>query len=397
QRIRSVIDTIQHHDSKERFCGLGAKVEFGHPVFADDQTIRIDGKALSARSWAIATGSSPAIPPIKGLDKTSFITNREIFSLEHLPESMIILGAGPIGIEMAQAFNRLGSAVAVIDHGGQILKKEDHDMADALMKILQSEGVAFYLNSQVEEVREFEGGKEVVLTDPEGRISRLSANILLVALGRQANTQDLGLETIGIEYDQWGINVDQRLRTTAGHIYAAGDVNGDFQFTHAAGYEGGIVLSNAIFRLPRKVDYRLLPWCTYTDPELAHIGMNEKAAKEEGIRYTVWTESFSENDRSLAEGEKRGWIKLILDEKEKPIGVQILGLHAGDLLGEWVAALNGNVKLSSLAAAVHPYPTLSEINKRVVGNFFSTKLFSERVKKGLKFFFNLKGRACELQ
>jgi pyruvate/2-oxoglutarate dehydrogenase complex dihydrolipoamide dehydrogenase (E3) component len=206
--------------------------------------------------------------------------------------------------------------------------------------------------------------------------------------------EGLGLEKLGIEFDRKGVQADNRLRTNQKHIYAAGDVTGAYQFTHAAGYEGGIVLSNAIFRLPRKVNYTFLPWCTYTDPELASIGMNEKAAEAAGIDYSVWIEEFRNNDRSLAEGETTGKVKLILDEKEKPIGVQILGPQAGELLGEWVAVLNGKVKLSILASAVHPYPTLGEINKRVAGTFFSPKIFSDRVKKGLKFFFHLKGRAC---
>jgi pyruvate/2-oxoglutarate dehydrogenase complex dihydrolipoamide dehydrogenase (E3) component len=184
------------------------------------------------------------------------------------------------------------------------------------------------------------------------------------------------------------------MRTKQKHIYAAGDVTGQYQFTHAAGYEGGIVISNAIFHLPRKADYTYLPWCTYTDPELASIGMNEKAAEAAGVEYAVWTEEFKNNDRSLAEGEEVGKIKMLLNEKEKPIGVQILGPQAGELLSEWVAVLNGKVKLSTLASAVHPYPTLGEINKRVAGTFFSPKIFSDRVKKGLKLFFNLKGRAC---
>ena len=185
------------------------------------------------------------------------------------------------------------------------------------------------------------------------------------------------------------------MRTSQKHIYAAGDVAGGYQFTHAAGYEGGIVVSNAVFRLPRKVDYTYLPWCTFTDPPLGSIGMNETMAKAAGIEHTVWMEQFKDNDRSLAEGEKTGRIKMILDDSEKPIGVQILGPHAGDLLGEWVAVLNGKVKLSTLAAAVHPYPTIGEINKRVAGTYFSPKIFSDKVKKTLKFFFHLKGRACE--
>jgi len=235
--------------------------------------------------------------------------------------------------------------------------------------------------------------KSVKIKTGEGDNISLKADTILVAVGRGANTNGLGLEDIGVEYNRRGINVDNRLRTNHKHIYAAGDINGGFQFTHTAGYEGGIVLSNAVFHLPRKVDYTFLPWCTYTNPPLGSIGMNEKSAKAAGINYTVWTEEFKDNDRSLAEGESIGMIKMILNEKEKPIGVQILGPHAGDLLGEWVAVLNGKVKLSTLAAAVHPYPTIGEINKKVAGTYFSPKIFSKKVQKGLKFFFHLKGRA----
>jgi pyruvate/2-oxoglutarate dehydrogenase complex dihydrolipoamide dehydrogenase (E3) component len=199
---------------------------------------------------------------------------------------------------------------------------------------------------------------------------------------------------LDLEFNRAGIKVDHRLRTSQKHIFAAGDVTGEYQFTHAAGYEGGVVITNTIFHLPRRVNYTFFPWCTYTDPELASIGMNEKGAKASGIKYSTWIEEFKDNDRSLAEGEHIGKIKMILDEREKPLGIQILGPHAGDLVSEWVAITNGRVKLSTLASAVHPYPTLGEINKRVAGTFFSGKIFSERVRKGLKFFFSLKGRAC---
>jgi len=397
KRIQSVISTIQKHDSEERFCSLGAKVEFGNPTFSDEHTIRLNGKTYSAKNWVVSTGSSPAIPPIDGLDKTSYITNKEIFSLDHLPKSMIILGGGPIGIEMGQAFNRLGTKVFIINRDNQILGKEDKDMADEVMNVMRSEGVIFHLNTSIEATRNKGSEKEVIIKDMDGKTSSLKAESMLVALGRKANVEGIGLEDIGIEFNSRGIKVDNRLRTGHKHIYAAGDVTGAYQFTHAAGYEGGIVISNAIFHLPRKADYTFLPWCTYTDPELASIGMNEKAAKAAGIKYSLWTEAFKDNDRSLAEGERIGKIKMILDEKEKPLGVQILGPHAGELLSEWVAVLNGKVKLSTLASAVHPYPTLGEINKRVAGTFFSPKIFSETIKKGLKFFFHLKGRACELQ
>jgi pyruvate/2-oxoglutarate dehydrogenase complex dihydrolipoamide dehydrogenase (E3) component len=392
-----VIKDIQHHDSVERFCGLGAQVEFGHPNFTDEHAIRLNGKNYTAKVWVIASGSSAFIPPIKGLEKTPYITNREIFYLDHLPKSMIILGAGPIGVEMSQAFNRLGTVVTVVDMAPQILPKDDQDLADTVMETLSSEGVKFYLNHTIETVSDLGKERKVTIKHKDGSTVSLVADTLLIALGRIANVEELGLEAIGVEHDRRGIKVDQRMRTNHKHIYAVGDVNGGFQFTHTAGYEGGIVVSNAIFRLPRKADYTYLPWCTFTDPPLGNIGMNEAMAKAAGMGYTVWTEEFKDNDRSVAEGQKNGKIRMLLNEKEKPIGVQILGAHAGDLLAEWVAVLNGKVKLSTLAAAVHPYPTVGEINKRVAGKFLSPKIFSEKVQKGLKFFFQLKGRACEIE
>ncbi len=393
ERIRSVIEAILQHDSAERFCGLGARVEIGNPVFVDEHSVSLDGVPYTAKTWVIASGSSPVIPPIPGLDKTSAMTNRDIFYLDRLPKSMIIIGGGPIGIEMGQAFNRLGTTVTVVELGGAILPKEDKDMADLVMGVLTAEGVRFRLNATVLRVVKAGAQHEVIIKIGE-TTEALCAEAILVAAGREANLKHLGLEAAGVEYSGRGLKLDDRLRTTQKHIYGAGDVTGGYQFTHAAGYEGGIVVTNAVFRLPRKADYTYLPWCTFTDPELASIGMNEKAAQDAGIRYSVWVEDFHDNDRSLAEGELKGKIKLILDEQEKPVGVQILGPRAGDLLAEWVAVLNGKTGLSTLASAVHPYPTLGEINKKVAGTFLSTKIFSEPVKKGLKLFFNLRGRAC---
>ena len=394
KRIQDVIAVIQKHDSEERFCKLGAKVEFGNAFFKNEHTVDLNGRSISAKTWVIATGSSAAVPPIPGLKEIDPITNREIFSLEQLPTSMIVLGAGPIGIEMAQAFNRLGTSVTVVDMASQILGKEDADMAEAVQAVMESEGVKFYLDAAVENAAT-EGEKKIVNVKlNDGNRTTLTGDAVLVAMGRAVNVKDLVLDAAGVAFQRTGITVDARLRTSQKHIFAAGDVSGGFQFTHAAGYEGGIVVSNAVFHLPRKVDYTWLPWCTYTDPELASIGMNERMAKSAGLDYAVWTEAFSDNDRGLAEGQVEGRIKLILDRKEKPLGVQILGPRAGDLIAEWVAALNGGVKLSTLASAIHPYPTLGEISKRVTGSVFSPKIFSERVQKGLKFFFNLKGRAC---
>ncbi len=394
KRIQSVIATIQKHDSEERFCSLGARVEFGDPVFADEHTVQINSKSFTAKNWVIATGSSPDIPQIEGIERTPYITNREIFSLDTLPSSLIVIGAGPVAIEMAQAFSRLGTRVTVIQRSDQILSKEDKDMADIVMNIMVSEGVSFHLNAEVLRLKDLGSEQEVIIKDNLDGTQSLRAEKILVALGRKPNLNSLGLENISVRFDRKGLKLDNRLRTNHRHIYGAGDVTGEYQFTHAAGYEGGIVLSNSILHLPRKTDYTNFPWCTFTDPELASIGMNEKRAKSAGISYTVWTEEFRANDRSLAEGEEIGKVKLLLDEKEKPIGVQIIGPHGGELISEWVAFMNGGVKLSALASAVHPYPTLAEINKRVAGNFFSGKIFSDKVKKALKFFFHLRGRAC---
>ena len=390
-RIQSVITTIQQHDSVERFTKLGVQVEFGSARFVDEHSISLNGQTYSARCWAIATGSSPATPAIKGLEQTPFLTSRELFSLKHLPASLAILGAGPIAIEMAQAFCRLGSQVHVIHRGTQILSREDRDVAELVMAELTTEGVRFHLEAQVKEVRPTALGQEVIFEDGGGRNQALAVAQILVAMGRKPNVHGLGLDQIGVTYDHKGITVDKRLRTTQAHIFAPGDINGSYLFTHAAGYEGGVVIANAIFRLPRQANYTYLPWCTYTHPEVASIGMNEKAARAAGIDYTVWSEDFAANDRALAIGESAGKIKLLVNKKGRPIGVQVIGPHAGDLLGEWIAVLNGGIKLTTLAGSIHPYPTLAEINKRVTTHFFADKIFSDTIKKGLKFFFNLKG------
>ncbi len=283
ERIRSVIAAIQQHDSEERFCSLGVKVEFGQPVFVDEHAVRLNDATVSAKNWVIASGSSPAIPRLPGLDRTPYITNKEIFNLDRLPRSLIILGAGPVAVEMAQAFCRLGTRVSVVQRSGQILSKEDRDLADEVQGVLASEGVTFHLNAAVVSIRDLGQEREVLLKDEAGQEIRVTAEQILVALGRDPNLQGLGLDHIGVEVARQGLKVDRRLRTTQKHIYGAGDVTGAYQFTHAAGYEGGVVIANAIFHLPRKADYTFMPWCTYTDPELAGIGMNEKQAREAGL------------------------------------------------------------------------------------------------------------------
>lgn len=399
ERIQRVIADIQPHDSPERFCELGAEVEFGRAEFTDEHQVRIHTSAggtrkVSAKTFVLATGSSPAVPGVEGLQQTPYLTNREIFSLEELPASLMILGGGPIAVEMAQAFARLGSRVQVIQRSKQILSREDPDMAEQVRALLEREGVVFHLGTEIQQVRDLGREREVVFRDSDGQKTSAQGDALLVALGRSVSVNGLGLENAGVDYDRKGIHVDNRLHTSQRHIYACGDATGAYQFTHAAGYEGGVVVTNAVFHLPRKADYTWMPACTYTDPEFASLGLNESRAREQGLDYTVWSEAFADNDRSLAEEEREGRIKLLLDRKSKPLGVQIVGPHAGELLSEWVTVLNAQVKLSGMVGAVHPYPTLAEINKKVAGKHLSERIFSDRMKKTLRFFFGFKGRAC---
>lgn len=392
-RIQAVITDIRGHDSIERFCGLGAEVRFGAARFVDEHTAEVDGRRVSAAKWVVATGARAQLPPIPGLAETPHLTNREIFSLERLPERLIILGGGPIAVELAQAFRRLGSQVDVIQRSERILSRDDAAMAALVQQALEAEGVRFHLGVRFTGVAR-ENGATVVRFDQAGAARALIGDALLVALGRTPNVEGLGLEQAGVDFSPKGIAVDARLRTSQKHIFACGDVTGQYQFTHAAGYEAGVVVANAIFRLPRKADYTWLPWCTYTEPGLGHIGMNEAMAKKAGREYRVVTERFADNDKARAEGETEGLLKLLLGTDGKPLGVQIFGHGAGELLGEWGVVLSGKVPLTTLAGIVHPYPSRAESAKAVAGRVIGEKLFSPTVQKALHYVFGLKGRAC---
>jgi pyruvate/2-oxoglutarate dehydrogenase complex dihydrolipoamide dehydrogenase (E3) component len=393
-RVAQVVGRIQKHDSPERFERLGAEVRFGAPRFVDDHVVEVDGQRVSARSWVIATGSSPALPPVAGLADVPHWTNENVFSQRKLPGRLVVLGGGPIGLEMAQAFARLGSRVTVVEFLPRILGPEDADVADVVRDRLQAEGIELLVATKA--LRALSHGSTVLLTvgraDGLGSERTLEADALLVAAGRKPNVDDLGLEAAGVTFSPKGIPTDARLRTNQRHIYACGDVNGVFPFTHVAGYEGSVALTNAILRLPRKADYTKTPWCTYTDPEVASVGLNEKRARAADVEYRLLVEHFCENDRALAEGAPAGMIKVLVSPKGVVLGCQIVGEHAGELIHEWIAAVAGGVKLSSLAGAMHVYPTLSEISKRAAGSFFAEKLFSERTKSLLHFLFHLKGR-----
>jgi pyruvate/2-oxoglutarate dehydrogenase complex dihydrolipoamide dehydrogenase (E3) component len=397
-RVQSVIDTIQHHDSPERFCALGAEIRFGNSVFADDHVVEVDGKRISVKNWIVATGSSPVTPPVEGLAQVPIWTNETVFSQRTLPSRLIILGGGPIGLEIAQAFARLGSKVVIVEILDQILGPEDADMAEILKARFEAEGVKIHTGTKALKVES--RGSTILLTvapaAKEGPSTVIEGDALFLSTGRKPNIGDLALDKAGVIFTPRGIPTDARMRTNISHIYACGDVNGQLPFTHVAGYEAGIALTNAVLHLPRKADYGKIGWCTYTDPEVASIGYNEKRARKEGLEYRIIEESFADNDRALAEGEAIGKIKILLYGKDRLLGCQIIGAHAGELIHEWIIAQNGGVKLSTMAGAVHVYPTLSEISKRVSGRVFADKLFSDRTKGILKFLFNLKGRACTL-
>jgi pyruvate/2-oxoglutarate dehydrogenase complex dihydrolipoamide dehydrogenase (E3) component len=395
-RVREVIEKIQHHDSPERFCGLGAEVRFGSPAFADDHVVELDGKRIAAKNWIIATGSSPVVPPIEGLASVPYWTNETVFSQRTLPGRLIVLGGGPIGLEIAQAFARLGSKVTIIEFMDQILGPEDADMAELLKDRFEAEGVTILTGTKAIKV-ESKGPAILLTVGPaakEGQPTIIEGDALFLSTGRKPNIGDLALDKAGVAFTPRGIPANNRLKTNISHIYACGDVNGQFPFTHVAGYEAGIALTNAILHLPRKVDYGKIGWCTYTDPEVASIGFNEKRAHKEGLEYRIIEEPFKDNDRAQAEGEPLGKIKILLDKNDKLLGCQMMGAHAGELIHEWIIALSSGVKLSAMAGAVHVYPTLSEISKRAAGRVFADKLFGNRTKSILKFLFNLKGRAC---
>ncbi|MFV1997933.1 MAG: dihydrolipoyl dehydrogenase [Acidiferrobacterales bacterium] len=377
ERVQSVIDKIQPHDDPERFREYGCEVLVGDAAaFVDAHSVRVGDRVIHGRRFVIATGSRPFIPPIDGLEETGYLTNLDIFSLQQLPQKLVVLGGGPIGLEMAQAFSRLGSQVTVIEMLPHLLPQEDPEISDTLRSILEQEGIAIHTGTSAERVRR----------ENDNRIVECSNNItveadqILVAVGRRANVSNLGLEAAGIEYSERGVQVDSRMRSSQKHIFAVGDVCGPYPFTHMAEYQAGIIISNAIFRFPKKADYRVVPWVTYTDPELARVGLTEKQAREKGIEPTVLRFPFKNVDRALTDNETGGIVKLIT-QKGSILGASILGPHGGELLQEIVLAMKTGAKIGDISATIHAYPTLSQINRRTVNTAYAPKLFSAGTRK----------------
>lgn len=378
--VQSVIDQIQPHDDPERFRDYGADVVFGHASFIDPHTVEVNGETIQARRFVIASGSSPFVPPIPGLEEVPYLTNESVFSLRELPSRLCVLGGGAIGVEMAQAFARLGSSVTIIERLPHILPQEDPEISDTLREQLIQEGIEILTSTSATQVGMSDDNYHIQCKHDDKGHNLIEADALLVAVGRKPNVDGMGLEQAGVEYDNRGIKVDRRLRTSCRHIYACGDIAGPYPFTHMAEYQAGIVISNAVFRFPKKTDYRVVPWVTYTDPELARVGITEQQAAEQGIVVDVLRFPFRDIDRALAEVETTGEMKLVC-RKGKILGATILGPHAGELIHEIVLAMQAGLKISQISATIHAYPTLAQISRRTVNTYYGEKLFSDRTRK----------------
>ncbi|HRK17897.1 MAG TPA: FAD-dependent oxidoreductase [Hyphomicrobiaceae bacterium] len=382
--VHGVIGAIAPHDSVERFEGLGVHVIKDAAKFIDADTVEAGGERIVARRFVVATGSRAAVPPIPGLADAGYLTNETVFELKERPEHLIVVGGGPIGIEMAQSFRRLGSAVTVIEKFG-ILAKDEPEAVEVVRASLARDGVAIVEKVGVSEVRR-EGDRAVVVLDGDSNVGRtISGSHILIAAGRRPNIEGLGLDKAGIEATQRGITVDARLRTSNKKVFAIGDVAGGPQFTHIAGYHAGIVIRNVLFGLPAKVDYAALPWVTYADPELAHTGLTEAEARKAGHNVQVLTWSFEMNDRAQAERETEGLAKIVLGKRGRILGATIVGPRAGELIGTWALAISAKLAIGSIASAVLPYPTLSEISKRAAGSFYTPKLFGAGTRRVVGF------------
>ncbi|MDO6587714.1 FAD-dependent oxidoreductase [Salipiger sp. 1_MG-2023] len=370
--VASTIARIAPMDSQERFEGFGIEVIRAHGRFVSPTEVEVGGKRITARRFVLATGSSPMAPPIPGLSDVPFLTNESIWELRDRPSHLLVIGGGPIGLEMAQAHRRLGCEVTVVE-AGAALGREDPEMAAIVLEQLRSEGVRILENVSISAVRpgiELDAGDET-----------LRGSHLLVAAGRKPNTDGLGLDVAGIEPARHGVQVDSGLRTTNRRVYAIGDIAGG-GFTHVAGYHAGLVVRSALFALPAKLRPQILPRATYTAPELAQVGLTEAEARVKyGEKLEVYRLAHDHNDRAIAQRATQGLLKLMV-VKGRPVGVSIAGAQAGELIGTWALVLSANLKLSAVAGAVMPYPTVGELNKRLAGTYFSPRLFeNETVKK----------------
>lgn len=376
--VRQAIATIEPHDSQERFEGLGVQVIRAWGRFLNERELEAGDDVIRARRFVIATGSRPFVPPIPGLGAVPYLTNETLFDLRARPDHLLIVGGGPIGMEMAQAHVRLGSRVTVIE-GDRALNRDDPELAATVLDRLRDEGVQIFEGAQAQRI----SGADGAITVETGNGS-FTGSHLLVAVGRKPGLERLNLEAAGVETTRAGVKVGDDLRSTNRRIYAIGDAAGGLQFTHVAGYHAGVVIRPILLGLPAKARSAHIPRVTYTDPELTQIGATEAEARElHGDKLTVARFEFAANDRAIATGQTVGAIKVMV-VKGRPVGVSIAGPEAGDLIGPWALAIANGLKMTALANTVLPYPTLGEVNKRAAGAYFSPKLFENPwVKRGV--------------
>ena len=364
--VRRAIAAIAPNDSQERFEKLGVKVVRAAAKFRDAKTIEADGTAYTARRMVIATGSRAALPPVPGLSEVPYLTNESIFENHVLPQHLLIIGGGPIGMEMAQAHRRLGSKVTVFE-AFDPLAKDDPELTAIVLDKLKSEGIDILARAIITAVTKVPDGIRIDLKDQES----ITGSHLLVAAGRQPNIEGLNLEAGGIAFTKRGVTVDQGLKSSNARVYAVGDVAGGLQFTHVAGYHAGLVIRNALFGLPVKAN-AVIPWVTYTDPELAHVGLTEAQARNDhGGTIKVLRWPFHENDRAQAEGRTDGLVKAVTSSKGKILGASIVGPQAGELIQPWVLALTRGLKIGAMVGQVLPYPTRGEANRRAAITYYA--------------------------
>jgi pyruvate/2-oxoglutarate dehydrogenase complex dihydrolipoamide dehydrogenase (E3) component len=377
--VHDIIARIAPHDSAERFEGLGVSVIREHARFVAHDEIEAAGARFRARRFVIATGSSPLVPAIRGLRSVPFYTNETIFGLEELPTHLLIIGGGPIGVEMGQAFRELGAEVTLIERGAMLVR-DDPELVAVLRARLAAIGIGIHERTDVAQVAVIGGAITATITG-NGTQRQLAATHLLVAAGRKPTIANLGLETAGIAYSADGIIIDRRLRTTNKRVFAIGDVTDGPRYTHVAGYHADIVLRNALFRIPAKVDHGRVPHVTYTHPELAQVGITEAEARAVHRNVVVLRSLYSENDRAQVEHATEGLVKVLTDRCGRILGAGIVGVSAGELIQTWALAMSRRLRVGAVAAMVAPYPTLGEANKRAAGSFYTKKLFSERTRR----------------
>ena len=378
--VREVIETIAPHDSVARFEKLGVTVLRDTARFVDAETMEVGDARIRARWFVIATGSKAVVPGIPGLDPSRILTNDTIFDLRDKPDHLVIIGGGPIGVEMAVAHRRLGAEVTILERYA-ILPHDEPELVDDLRGILRSEGVTLMEGAEVASVRHGADSVDVGIRR-NGRDEAVSGSHLLVAAGRTPQLQDLRLDAAGVAHDAKGIVVDGRLRTSRNHIFALGDVIDAPHFTHVAGYQAGIVVRNLAFRLPASVDYEALPWVTYSDPELAHVGLTEaQARKRHGDKVSVHRVALRSNDRAVTERRTTGSIMVVVGARGRILGASILAPSAGEMIGLWCLAVKQKLTLKAITDVMLPYPTMGEIGKTAASQYYQPLLFNDRTSR----------------